>query len=84
MKLAEALTEVVEQSLAAAGLGHDKLLLGGFSQGAMLSMEVACLGLKAAPAAMALYSGCFDSRKAWKQGVKTVDEHSYRAEPRNA
>ena len=65
----EALTEVVEQSLADAGLGHDKLLLGGFSQGAMLSMEVACLGLKAAPAAMALYSGCLIRQKQWKTGV---------------
>lgn len=65
----EALTEVVELSLASAGLGHDKLLLGGFSQGAMLSMEVACLGLKAAPAAMALYSGCLIRERQWKKGV---------------
>lgn len=65
----EALSEVVEQSLASAGLGHDKLLLGGFSQGAMLSMEVACLGLKAAPAAMALYSGCLIRHKQWKANI---------------
>lgn len=65
----DALTEVVEQCLTAAGLKHDRLLLGGFSQGAMLAMEVACLGLKAAPAAMALYSGCLIRQKQWQSGI---------------
>lgn len=68
----EALTEVVELSLAQAGLGHDKLLLGGFSQGAMLAMEVACLGLTAAPAAMALYSGCLIRQKQWKAAISRL------------
>ncbi len=65
----QALTEVVEQALTSAGLTHDKLLLGGFSQGAMLAMEVACLGLKQPPGAMALYSGCLIRYKQWHPQV---------------
>ncbi len=72
----EALTEVVEQSLAAAGLTHDKLLLGGFSQGAMLTMELACVGLNAPPAALALYSGCLIRQKQWQAGVGRLAQTS--------
>lgn len=70
----DALTEVIEQSLAKAGLAHDKLLLGGFSQGAMLAVEVACLGLQAPPAAMALYSGCLIRYRQWKEKVARLKD----------
>lgn len=65
----EALTEVVSSSLARTGLDSRKLLLGGFSQGAMLSMECACCGLDAAPGAMAIYSGCLIREDSWKPQV---------------
>jgi phospholipase/carboxylesterase len=60
-----AITEVVTTALARTGLSERRLLLGGFSQGAMLSMECACCGLDSAPAGMALYSGCLIREDQW-------------------
>ncbi|GAB5404505.1 MAG: phospholipase/carboxylesterase [Aureliella sp.] len=59
------LTDVVESTLTRFSLDHSRLLLGGFSQGAMLSVEVATSGLSAAPAALALYSGALICEKKW-------------------
>ncbi len=70
----EALVGLIEQLLQETGLGYSKLLLGGFSQGAMLSMEVACCGLPEAPAAMALYSGCLIRERQWKAGVNKLTD----------
>lgn len=64
-----ALTGTVEQVLRDANLTSNQLLLGGFSQGAMLAMECACCGLEQPPAAMALYSGCLIRELQWKVGV---------------
>ena len=65
------------------GLGHDKLLLGGFSQGAMLSMEVACLGLKAAPAAHGFVFRLFDPTEAVENGCRAFGANTHRAKSRN-
>lgn len=62
----EAITGVVTTVLARTGLTSQKLLLGGFSQGAMLSMECACCGLDSPPGAMAIYSGCLIREDHWK------------------
>ena len=62
----ESLTETIELALDNAGLGANELLLGGFSQGAMLAVDVACRGLKEPPAALCLYSGALICEKFWK------------------
>ena len=63
------LTETIEIALERAKLDESQLLLGGFSQGAMLSMDVACRGLKQAPAALCLYSGALICERFWKDGA---------------
>ena len=60
------LTETIEIALKRANLTESKLLLGGFSQGAMLSMDVACRGLKEPPAALCLFSGALICERYWK------------------
>ena len=67
-----ALTEVVTTTLARTGLSSRQLLLGGFSQGAMLSMECACCGMDSAPGAMAIYSGCLIREPEWQAGAKKL------------
>lgn len=66
------LTETIEIALERANLTEESLLLGGFSQGAMLSMDVACRGLKAPPAALCLYSGALICEPLWKAKVSRL------------
>ncbi|QDV26581.1 alpha/beta hydrolase [Aureliella helgolandensis] len=47
-------------------IDESRLLLGGFSQGAMLAVETACYGLKRPPAQLCLYSGALICEKQWK------------------
>ncbi|MEC8557588.1 MAG: lysophospholipase [Planctomycetota bacterium] len=63
------LTATVQQLLEENRLKESNLLLGGFSQGAMLSMDVATRGLENPPAAMTLFSGCLICERQWKPGV---------------
>ena len=67
-----ALSHVVEEALARTGLPSRQLLLGGFSQGAMVAMECACCAMPAAPGAMALFSGCLIREKQWRAGVNKL------------
>ncbi len=60
------LTETIEIALERSSLTAAQLVLGGFSQGAMLAMDVACRGLNAPPAAMCLYSGALICEKQWR------------------
>jgi phospholipase/carboxylesterase len=77
----QALTETVELLLARNNLDHRQLILGGFSQGAMLSMDVACRGLAAPPAGLCLYSGALICERQWKltvsrlQHAKIIQSH---------
>jgi phospholipase/carboxylesterase len=64
-----ALSSTITQALDSAGLGSDRLLLGGFSQGAMLAMECACCGLDSAPGGLVLYSGCLIRERQWQAAV---------------
>jgi phospholipase/carboxylesterase len=68
----ESLTETIEITLERAKLNESNLLLGGFSQGAMLSMDVACRGLKRPPAALCLYSGALICESLWKANVSRL------------
>jgi phospholipase/carboxylesterase len=65
----EYLTETIGIALAETKLTERNLVLGGFSQGAMLAMDVACRGLTHPPAALCLYSGALICEKEWKQSV---------------
>jgi phospholipase/carboxylesterase len=49
--------EVINHSLQTFGLTESKLMVGGFSQGSMLAMNVAIVGLANPPAALCLWSG---------------------------
>ncbi|MCA9130653.1 MAG: hypothetical protein KDB22_26380 [Planctomycetales bacterium] len=60
------LTDSIEQLLQRYRLDEKQLLLGGFSQGAMLSVETACHGLKSPPAALCLYSGALICESRWR------------------
>lgn len=75
------LVETIEIALERTKLSERELLIGGFSQGAMLSMDVACRGLKEPPAALCLYSGALICESFWKEsaprlsGCKILQSH---------
>lgn len=61
-----ALLSVLEELQRMTGLGMDRIVLGGFSQGAMLATDVA-LRLDEGPAALALFSGTLLMEDEWKK-----------------
>jgi phospholipase/carboxylesterase len=63
-----ALTEVVEAWSQSSGLPSSRCVLGGFSQGAMLSTDVA-LRLPESPAGLAILSGSLINEREWRQRV---------------
>lgn len=63
-----ALTTSLNEAMTELGIDESKLVLGGFSQGAMLSMDVAVRGLQHPPAGLFLYSGMLICEQAWKAG----------------
>ncbi len=75
------LTEVIDSVLRRCELDESNLLLAGFSQGAMLSVETACRGLEKPPAALCLYSGALICEKQWSAaasklaGAKVLQSH---------
>ena len=75
------LVEVISQGLDSYGLDESNLLLGGFSQGSMLSVETALRGLEKPPAQMVLYSSCLICEREWKplasklQNTKIFQSH---------
>jgi phospholipase/carboxylesterase len=60
------LQSVVEEILRTTGLGMDRLVLGGFSQGAMLATDLT-LRLEEAPAGLCVLSGTLLCEKEWTQ-----------------
>jgi phospholipase/carboxylesterase len=63
------LVETIDLVLKQCKLDESSLLLGGFSQGAMLSVETACLGLANPPKQLCLYSGALICEKRWKPAL---------------
>ena len=61
-----ALTEAIGLMLQALGKDESHLILGGFSQGAMLSMDTALRGLANPPAGLFLFSGMLICQQAWQ------------------
>ncbi len=68
----ELLTETIQTALERVKLTENQLMLGGFSQGAMLAVDVACRGLAKPPAALTLYSGALICEKFWTQSVSNL------------
>jgi phospholipase/carboxylesterase len=62
----QALTETIELTLQRFSLSARQLVLGGFSQGAMLSVDTALRGLSSPPAGLWLYSGTLICEPIWK------------------
>lgn len=60
------LTEVIQIVLDRYSLTTQQLLLGGFSQGAMLAVETALRGLEQPPAQLCIYSGALICETLWK------------------
>jgi len=60
----QALMDVVGEWTRATGLPMSRCVLGGFSQGAMLSLDAA-LHLPESPAGLALLSGCLLNEQEW-------------------
>ncbi|MEZ6133829.1 MAG: lysophospholipase [Pirellulaceae bacterium] len=61
-----ALVESIEAAMQRYDVDESRLLLGGFSQGAMLSVETACLGLKQPPRQLCLFSGALICERRWR------------------
>jgi phospholipase/carboxylesterase len=68
----EKLTGTIEAAMEIAQVDNKRLLLGGFSQGAMLSVDTAIRGLAEPPAAMCLFSGCLICEKQWRRGISRL------------
>lgn len=60
------LTETIELVLQRCQLTPQQLLLGGFSQGAMVSVETSLRGLAQPPAELCLYSGALICERLWR------------------
>ncbi len=62
----ETLTRTIDAVMDSLSGDQPKLVLGGFSQGAMLTMDVALRGLAQPPAALFQMSGTLICRPAWE------------------
>jgi phospholipase/carboxylesterase len=68
------LTSTINLLLERRGLTTKQLVLGGFSQGAMLSMDAACRGLESAPAGLCLFSGALICERQWLPAAARLSE----------
>lgn len=74
------LMALVDEAARAAGLPLSRVVLAGFSQGAMIATEVA-LRLEEAPAALGIFSGTLVSAAGWhlrasaRQGLRVFQTH---------
>jgi phospholipase/carboxylesterase len=68
------LTETIQVALQQCGLGTNRLLLGGFSQGAMLCVETSVRGLPQPPSKLCIYSGALICEKLWKPNLAKLKQ----------
>lgn len=74
------LRQLVDEALMGAKLGYDRLVLGGFSQGAMLTTDLA-LRLDEAPGGLMVLSGSLADESNWQRlmarrsGLRVVVSH---------
>lgn len=77
----ELLSETIQRTLQRFSLSSSQLVMGGFSQGAMLSMDTALRGLSQPPAGLWLFSGTLICEHLWKplagrlQSTQIVQSH---------
>ncbi len=77
------LHHVVDTVLQQAGLGTDRLVLAGFSQGAMLATDLS-LRLDESPAALGIFSGFPICKSEWitlaerRKGLRVLQSHGTR------
>lgn len=67
------LSAMLDELQATYAIGNDQLVLGGFSQGAMLSLDVA-LHREAPPAGLLLMSGTLIAEAAWAPRLPTLKD----------
>ncbi len=78
-------TELINQVKEEAGLAMERVVIGGFSQGAMLTTDVA-LSLSEQAGGLVVWSGTLLNKKVWqtkaatKAGLRVVQSHG-RADP---
>ena len=60
------LMELLDQAGKSFGLSNEQIVIGGFSQGAMLATDVA-LRLPQSPAALCVLSGALVNEREWSQ-----------------
>jgi phospholipase/carboxylesterase len=65
----EAVCECVTSISNEYGFNSSKLVLGGFSQGAMIAMDVATRGLECPPAGLGMLSGACICEALWRQAA---------------
>ena len=76
----KALAAALDAWCASTGTPRSRLLLGGFSQGSMITTDLA-LRLEEAPAALAIFSGTLLCRPEWtrlapaRRGLKVLQSH---------
>lgn len=68
----ELLVEAIEAFLSEMNAAPSQLVLGGFSQGAMLAMDTALRGLKTPPAMLLQMSGMLICEEAWQQAAERL------------
>ena len=68
----EALSETVELILKETGLTQDRVMIGGFSQGSMVTTELA-LQSTTTPAALVIYSGTLLCEQRWRTLAEQKD-----------
>ncbi len=62
----ERAAEMLHEIMVARNIGMERLILGGFSQGAVVATELA-LQLPDSPAALLIFSGILVARERWRQ-----------------
>lgn len=70
------IVEAINILLERFSLDSNKLMLAGFSQGGMLTMDAALRGLESPPAKMCLYSTCLICERQWKPLARKLGESS--------
>ncbi|MCA9040833.1 MAG: hypothetical protein KDA65_10835 [Planctomycetaceae bacterium] len=76
------LTETLHAIRERCGLGWDKIVLGGFSQGSMLTTDIT-LRLEQNPAGLVIYSGTLLNEEEWarlapqRAGLKVIQSHGH-------
>jgi phospholipase/carboxylesterase len=70
----KSLVDAIDAMSERFGLSTRNLILGGFSQGAMLAADVAIRGLKSPPRRLVLFSGAMICQAAWTSKADSLAE----------